>query len=76
MQELHTQSASVPETPHEVHYDEDADRQLITQSYRNLLHSFKTPLEDKDLRQLRSAYEMAVEAHKEQRIWRALTTRR
>ncbi len=67
MQELHTQSASVPETPHEVHYDEDADRQLITQSYRNLLHSFKTPLEDKDLRQLRSAYEMAVEAHKEQR---------
>jgi hypothetical protein len=35
MQELHTQSASVPETPHEVHYDEDADRQLITQSYRN-----------------------------------------
>ena len=67
MQELHRQSASVPETLHEAHYDEDADRQLITQSYRNLLHSFKTPLEEKDLRLLRAAYEMAVEAHKEQR---------
>ncbi len=67
MQELHRQSASVPETLHEVHYDEEADRQLITQSYRDLLHSFKSPLEEKDLRMLRAAYEMAVEAHKEQR---------
>lgn len=67
MQELHTQPASVPETLREMTYDEEADRQLITQSYRDLLHSFKTPLEEKDLKQLRAAYEIAVEAHKEQR---------
>lgn len=47
--------------------DDEAERLLIMQSYRNLLHCFKTPLDDKDLKMLRAAYELAVEAHKEQR---------
>jgi GTP diphosphokinase / guanosine-3',5'-bis(diphosphate) 3'-diphosphatase len=46
---------------------EDEDRMLIQRAYRNLLKCFAKPLTDEQTKMLRAAYEMAVEAHKEQR---------
>jgi GTP pyrophosphokinase len=47
--------------------EDESERQLILQAYRDLLHSFKTPLSEEDIKVLRAAFELAVEAHKEQR---------
>lgn len=47
--------------------DDESERQLIMQAYRNLLHSFKAPLNEEDKKNLRLAFEMAVDAHREQR---------
>lgn len=43
------------------------DRKLISRAYRDLLHSLKTSLSPEDSRMIRAAFELAVEAHREQR---------
>ncbi len=43
------------------------ERKLITQQYRELLRTFKNPLNDDDQRLVREAFELAAEAHKKQR---------
>lgn len=45
----------------------EEDKLLISRAYRNLLKCIKTPLSPEDSQQIRLAYEMAVEAHREQR---------
>ena len=46
---------------------EETDKRLITNAYRTLLRSIKAKTDKKDKAQIRSAYELAVDAHKEQR---------
>jgi GTP diphosphokinase / guanosine-3',5'-bis(diphosphate) 3'-diphosphatase len=46
---------------------QENDRPLIVSAYRDLLKSFKTPLNDQDARIIRMAFEMATKAHLEQR---------
>ena len=46
---------------------EEKDKRLITRAYRNLLRSIKAKTDKKDKVYIRAAYELAVEAHKEQR---------
>lgn len=43
------------------------ERKLIQHAYRQLLHSIKSPMDDVDKRNIRQAYEIAVEAHSKQR---------
>jgi len=43
------------------------EKLLIQRAYRTLLHSFKTELNKEDQQNLRAAYELAVEAHSQQR---------
>ncbi len=45
----------------------DEERKLISSMYRDLLRSFKSNLSEDDQRLLREAFEMAAEAHKQQR---------
>lgn len=45
----------------------EEERKLISSMYRDLLRSFKKPLSDDDQHLLREAFEMAAEAHKQQR---------
>lgn len=45
----------------------EKDKKLIQDAYRSLLRTIKSPLDEQDSRMIRKAYEMAVEAHKEQR---------
>ncbi len=45
----------------------DEDRIIIKRAYRNLLKSFKTPLNHEDQELIRLSYDMAVEAHSKQR---------
>ena len=45
----------------------EEERKLISSMYRDLLRTFKTPLSDDDQRLLRKAFEVAAEAHKQQR---------
>jgi GTP diphosphokinase / guanosine-3',5'-bis(diphosphate) 3'-diphosphatase len=45
----------------------EEDRRLIVAKYRELLRSFNHELQEDDRRLLRNAFEMAAEAHKEQR---------
>ncbi|MCB0525319.1 MAG: RelA/SpoT family protein [Saprospiraceae bacterium] len=47
--------------------DQEAERQLILQAYRDLLHCFRNPLNEEDKKNLRAAFDLAVEAHQEQR---------
>jgi guanosine-3',5'-bis(diphosphate) 3'-pyrophosphohydrolase len=47
-------------------HDEE-ERKLIQRAYRGLLRAFKVPLTDEDRRQIREAYELAVQAHAQQR---------
>jgi len=47
--------------------DDESERHLILQAYRVLLHSFKTPPDEKDMKMLRAAFDLAVDAHREQR---------
>jgi guanosine-3',5'-bis(diphosphate) 3'-pyrophosphohydrolase len=47
--------------------DNEAERRLVASSYRNLLHCFTTPLSTEDKEIIRAAFELAVDAHKEQR---------
>ncbi len=47
--------------------DDESERHLILQAYRDLLHSFKVAPDEKDAKLLRAAFDLAVEAHKEQR---------
>ncbi len=46
---------------------QDSDKKLIRNAYRKLLRSIKSELNEEDRKNIRIAYEMAVEAHKEQR---------
>jgi len=46
---------------------EETDKKLITRAYRNLLRSIKAKTDKADKVNIRSAYELAVDAHKEQR---------
>ena len=46
---------------------EEADKRLITRAYRNLLRSIKAKKDKTDKVNIRAAYELAVDAHKEQR---------
>lgn len=46
----------------------EEQRKLIASMYRDLLRTFKTPLNEEDQRLLRDSFEMAAEAHKQQ--WR------
>jgi len=43
------------------------DRKLIQRAYRQLLQSIKSPLDEIDQRNIRQAYEIAVNAHSKQR---------
>ena len=43
------------------------DRKLIQSAYRKLLKSIKVEIDKSDRKNIRKAYEIAVEAHKEQR---------
>ena len=45
----------------------DDDRIIIKRAYRNLLKTFKTPLDQEDQELIRLAYDMAVAAHSQQR---------
>lgn len=46
---------------------EEEEKKLIQDAYRSLLRTIKSPLDDRDSKMIRRAYELAVEAHKEQR---------
>ncbi|MEM7103930.1 MAG: RelA/SpoT family protein [Bacteroidota bacterium] len=46
---------------------EDQERKLIQRAYRNLLRANKSKMDETDRKNIRMAYEMAVEAHKQQR---------
>ena len=48
-------------------YYSDADRLQIKKAYRDLLKSIKVPLTAEDSREIRKAYEIAVDVHSEQR---------
>jgi GTP diphosphokinase / guanosine-3',5'-bis(diphosphate) 3'-diphosphatase len=48
-------------------YYNETEELIIQRAYRQLLKSIKTPLTDDDKKNMRRAYEMAVEAHREQR---------
>jgi GTP diphosphokinase / guanosine-3',5'-bis(diphosphate) 3'-diphosphatase len=48
-------------------YYSETEELIIQRAYRQLLKSIKTPLTDEDKKNIRRAYEMAVEAHREQR---------
>jgi GTP diphosphokinase / guanosine-3',5'-bis(diphosphate) 3'-diphosphatase len=48
-------------------YYNETEELIIQRAYRQLLKSIKTPLTDEDKKNIRRAYEMAVEAHREQR---------
>ena len=43
------------------------DNKLIVDAYRRLLKSIKTPMDNKDKKNIRLAYDMAVKAHSQQR---------
>lgn len=45
----------------------DEDKQLIQRAYRKLLRSIKTDMDEADSVNIRSAYEIAVDAHSKQR---------
>jgi GTP pyrophosphokinase len=45
----------------------EEDKKLIQDAYRSLLRTIKSPLDERDSKMIRKAYELAVEAHKEQR---------
>ena len=46
---------------------DEKERKLIQRAYRKLLRSIKSEMDDQDRVMIRSAYEMAVQAHSEQR---------
>lgn len=46
---------------------QEEDKKLIQDAYRQLLRSIKTPMDEEDRVMIRKAYEMAVQAHSEQR---------
>ena len=46
---------------------EEEDKKLITRAYRQLLRSIKTKMDKTDKEKIRLAYELAVDAHREQR---------
>jgi GTP diphosphokinase / guanosine-3',5'-bis(diphosphate) 3'-diphosphatase len=46
---------------------QDEDKILIQRAYRNLLRSLKDKMSDEDRKNIRLAYEMAVDAHSKQR---------
>lgn len=48
-------------------YDEEDEKRLIVRAYRDLLNTIKNPLDAQDALNIRMAYEMAVEAHSQQR---------
>ena len=54
----------MPETL--IQYDEP-ERLMIQRAYRLLLKSIKTPITPEDSKNIRRAYEMAVDAHSQQR---------
>ncbi|MCL4118240.1 UNVERIFIED_CONTAM: hypothetical protein GTU68_012141 [Idotea baltica] len=47
--------------------DQIDERKLIQSAYRKLLKSIKTDVDETDRKNIRAAYEIAVEAHREQR---------
>jgi GTP diphosphokinase / guanosine-3',5'-bis(diphosphate) 3'-diphosphatase len=47
--------------------EQEDDRKLIANAYRDLLRSIKTPLTPDDSKMIRAAFELAVDAHREQR---------
>ncbi len=51
----------------EVLVSEIEERRLIQRAYRKLLRSIKTDMDDTDRRNIRMAYEIAVDAHSKQR---------
>lgn len=50
-----------------VAHDTIDDRKLIQSAYRKLLKSIKVKIDESDRKNIRQAYEIAVEAHREQR---------
>ncbi len=46
---------------------QDDERKLIQDAYRQLLRSIKTPMNEEDQQNIRQAYELAVQAHSQQR---------
>jgi len=51
----------------EVITKQEEENKLIQSAYRQLLRSIKTPMDSADSKNIRKAYELAVEAHREQR---------
>jgi GTP diphosphokinase / guanosine-3',5'-bis(diphosphate) 3'-diphosphatase len=47
--------------------EQENDNKLISSAYRNLLRSIKTKLTPEDSKNIRAAFELAVDAHREQR---------
>ena len=47
--------------------NEEKERKLIQRAYRKLLRSIKSEMDEQDRLMIRAAYEMAVQAHSEQR---------
>ena len=45
----------------------DEEKKLIQDAYRQLLRSIKSDMDEDDSKMIRKAYEMAVQAHSEQR---------
>ena len=46
---------------------QDEEKKLIQDAYRQLLRSIKSEMDEDDRKMIRKAYEMAVQAHAEQR---------
>ena len=53
--------------PIDIQNREEEDKRLIKAAYRNLLRTLEGKMDDNDKKNIREAYELAVEAHKEQR---------
>ncbi|MCB9283303.1 MAG: bifunctional (p)ppGpp synthetase/guanosine-3',5'-bis(diphosphate) 3'-pyrophosphohydrolase [Lewinellaceae bacterium] len=51
----------------EVQIIQEEEKQLIQRAYRQLLRSIKSEMDEEDQRNIRLAYEMAVDAHSKQR---------
>ena len=64
--EITNQMDTVVETP-KYNLDEEQERKEILRQYRALLRALKTKLKPGDKEMIRTAFEMAVEAHKTMR---------
>ena len=61
------QQVVLPPEEEKIKVQQEEDRPIIISAYRNLLRSIKTPLNEQDKSAIRTAFEMAANAHVAQR---------